>query len=172
MAVLLQFGAHHPTTEDPLFLAPGSYVIGRVHLGAYSSVWFNAVIRGDSGDIRVGRRSNVQDNAVLHADPGYPCVVGDNVTIGHGAIIHGAVIGDSVLIGMGAVIMNGARVGRGTIVGAGALIPEGREIPDQSLVLGSPGRVVRQLSDDEVAAIGKSADDYVRLWLDQGWRFH
>ncbi len=130
-------------------------------IGEDSSVWFNAVLRGDCEALRIGRRTNIQDNCVLHADPGFPCVVGDGVTVGHGAVVHGAQVGDNVTIGMHAVVMNGARIGADSIVGVGAVVTEGTEIPPRSLVIGLPAKVKRSLTDEEVARNRASAEHYV-----------
>src|SRR5690242_2923137 len=146
----------HPS----VFLAAGAHVVGDVEIGAHSSVWFNAVLRGDAEAPRIGRRTNIQDNCVLHADPGFPCVVGDGVTIGHGAVVHGARLGNNVVIGMHAVVMNGARIGEDSLVAVGAVVTEGTEIPPRSLVLGLPGKVKRTLSDEEVARNRLSAQHY------------
>jgi carbonic anhydrase/acetyltransferase-like protein (isoleucine patch superfamily) len=149
-----------PEFADPgaCHLAPDAQVICRVRLGRDASVWFGAVLRGDNEPIEVGDRSNVQDGAVLHADPGFPLTIGADCTIGHRAILHGCVIGDGVLVGMGAVVMNGARIGAGSLVGAGALVTEGASIPPRSLVLGAP---VRALTDAEVERLLRSAMRYV-----------
>ena len=144
------------------FIAPTAAVVGSVVLETESSVWFGAVVRGDNEPITIGARSNVQDGSVLHADPGFPLVIGADVTVGHQVMLHGCTIGDGSLIGIQAVVMNGAVVGSECIVGAGALIPEGRAIPDRSLVIGSPGRVVRTLTDEEVVRIRGAAAVYVR----------
>lgn len=136
----------HPTA----FLASGAMVVGDVVLGDRVSVWFNAVIRGDSSSVRVGANTNVQDAAVLHTDQGSPCVVGEDCTIGHGAVVHGCRIGRGCLIGMGAVVLSGAEIGDESIVAAGALIPEGRSYPPRSLLVGSPARRLRDLTDEEV----------------------
>jgi carbonic anhydrase/acetyltransferase-like protein (isoleucine patch superfamily) len=144
------------------FIAPTAAVVGSVVLETESSVWFGTVVRGDNEPITIGPRSNVQDGSVLHTDPGFPLVIGADVTVGHQVMLHGCTIGDGSLIGIQAIVMNGAVVGRECIVGAGALVPEGRTIPDRSLVIGSPGRVVRTLTDEEVAGIRGGADVYVR----------
>lgn len=146
---------------EDYFVADNATVIGRVRLGNNSSVWFNAVIRGDKDLISIGENSNVQDGAVLHTDPGVPLSVGSNVTIGHQAMLHGCQVGDNSLIGINAVVLNGAVIGRNCLIGANTLIPEGKEIPDGSLVVGSPGRVVRQLTEEQQAALLKSAESYV-----------
>lgn len=150
--------------EGQYWIAPSASVIGKVKLEPGASVWFGAVIRGDNELITIGENSNVQDGAVMHTDPGLPLVVGRNCTIGHKAILHGCVIGDNTLIGMGAVILNRARIGRNCLIGANALITEGKEIPDNSLVMGQPGKVAGELNEEAIARLGKSADTYVRNW--------
>lgn len=165
----MKVGEREPVVKEPVFLAPGSYVIGSVLLEPGASVWFNAVLRADSEVIEVGAGTNIQDNAVLHADPGFPCRLGAGVTVGHGAVVHGATVGDDVLIGMGAIVLNGARIGSECLVGAGAVIPEGREIPSGSLVAGVPGRVLRPLSEEERAAIRASAREYRERWEHGDW---
>ena len=149
------------TIHESVYLAPGARVVGDVTIGEDSSVWFNAVLRGDCESLRIGRRTNIQDNCVLHADPGFPCVLGDGVTIGHGAVVHGAMVADNVTIGMHAVVMNGARIGADSIVGVGAVVTEGTEIPPRSLVVGLPAKVKRGLTDEEVARNRASAEHYV-----------
>ena len=143
------------------FIAAGAVLIGDVTLGAGASVWFNAVLRGDSESIIIGGGSNIQDGAVGHADPGFPLVIGAGVTVGHGAIVHGAQVGDHSLIGMGAIVMNGARIGSQSLVGAGALVTEGVVFPRRSLILGSPARLIRGVTDEEVARLRRTAADYV-----------
>ena len=148
---------------------PGSYwvaeqavVLGRVVLARDVSVWFGAVLRGDNDIIRVGARSNIQDGAVLHTDLGFPLTIGEGCTIGHQAMLHGCTVGDNSLIGIGARVLNGAVIGRNCIIGAHALVAEGKEIPDNSLVVGVPGRVQRTLGQDEIAQLGEMAEVYVR----------
>ena len=143
------------------FVAESAAVIGNVELGEDVGIWFGAVIRGDNERITIGAATNIQDLCVLHSDPGYPLTIGDYCTIGHRATLHGCSIGDGTLVGMSATILNGARVGRHCLIGAGALITEGKEIPDGSLVLGSPGKVVRQLAETEIEGLKKSAERYV-----------
>lgn len=150
-----------PTLHPSVFVAAGARIVGHVTIGEQSSVWFNAVIRADTENVAIGRRTNVQDNCVLHADPGFPCVVGDDVTVGHGAIVHGARVGRNVVIGMGAVVMNGAEIGDDCLVAAGAVVPEKTQIPAGSLVVGVPARVARPLSDAEKARNRQSAEHYV-----------
>lgn len=161
---LLSFEGALPTLEGACFVAPGAQVIGQVSLGADASVWYNCVLRGDSLPISVGRRTNIQDLSLLHVSgPDFACTVGDDVTVGHRAIIHGCTIGHRCLIGMGAIILDGAVIEDECIIAAGALIPPGKRIPSRSLVMGSPGKVVRALSDDDVANILLSAQHYVEL---------
>ena len=145
------------------FVHPGAFVIGRVSLGDESSVWPAAVVRGDVERISIGARTNVQDGAVVHADPGVPTIIGNDCVIGHRAIVHGSVLEDGVLIGMGAILLNGVHVERGCIIGAGALLTEGTRVPAGSLVLGAPGRVVRSLDDARQALIVENAARYVAL---------
>ncbi len=145
-----------------VFVAHNATVVGEVSLAHHVSIWFNAVVRGDNDRILVGERSNVQDGAVLHTDPGMRLVIGRDVTVGHMAMLHGCAIGDGSLVGIKSVVMNRARIGRHCLIGAGSLVPEGRQIPDRSLVLGVPGKVVRVLTDEEVASLLASADNYVR----------
>lgn len=151
------------STDPSAFVHPLALVCGDVRLGARASVWPMAVVRGDTAAITIGDESNVQDGAVLHADPGVPCTLGARVTVGHRAIVHGAAVDDDVIVGMGAILLNGVRVGQGSIVGAGALCPEGMVVPARSLVLGVPGRVVRPTTDAERARIVRSAASYVAL---------
>lgn len=149
-----------PQIDPDTWIAPDANVIGRVVLEAGASVWFGATLRGDNEEIRIGAGSNVQENCVMHTDPGCPLVIGENCTIGHKAMLHGCIIGDGSLIGMGATVLNNARIGRGCLIGAGALVPEGREIPDGSLVMGMPGKVVRDLDADARAGLLASASHY------------
>lgn len=144
------------------FIAPNAAVIGQVTLGDRSSIWFGCVLRGDVERIEIGAGSNIQDGSVLHADPGCPLVVGQNVTVGHNAMLHGCTVGDGSLVGIAAVVLNGARIGRNCLIGAGALVTEGMEIPDGSLVLGAPAKVRRQFSEEEQAALALNAEHYVR----------
>ena len=144
------------------FVADNVTVIGLVALENNASVWFNAVIRGDNELITVGENSNIQDGAVLHTDPGVPLNIGKNVTVGHNVMLHGCTIGDNSLIGINSVILNGAKIGKNCLIGANSLIPEGKEIPDGSLVMGSPGKVIRTLSAQQQEALILSADTYVK----------
>jgi carbonic anhydrase/acetyltransferase-like protein (isoleucine patch superfamily) len=144
------------------FIADNATVIGSVILHNRASVWFNAVVRGDSDIITIGERTNIQDAAVLHADPGFPLTLGKNVSVGHQAMLHGCTVGDGSLIGIGAIVLNHAVIGKGCLIGAGALIPEGKTYPDSVLVVGSPGKVVRELKPEERAGLLENADIYVR----------
>lgn len=148
--------------DGGVYVAPGAQVIGRVRLGPRSSVWFNAVLRGDNEPIEVGEGSNIQDGVICHTDPGKPLTIGRDVTVGHNAILHGCWIGDGTLVGMGAVVLNGARIGRCCLIGANALITEGKDIPDGSLVMGQPGKVVRALTEAEIEGLAQSAERYRR----------
>lgn len=163
---LYRLGARAPALpgEGLFWVAPCASLIGDVVLHEHASVWFGAVLRGDNETITVGEGSNVQDGCVLHTDMGFPLTIGRDCTIGHKAILHGCSIGDNSLVGMGATVLNGARIGRNCIIGANALIPEGKEIPDGSLVVGMPGRVVRSLDEAAIAGLTASARSYVRNW--------
>ena len=153
-----------PKNSGENWVAPNATIIGDVTLEKNSSVWFNAVIRGDNENIHVGDGSNVQDGSVLHTDPGCPLRIGKDVTIGHIVMLHGCTIGDNSLIGIGAVILNNAKRGKNCIIGAKTLITENKEIPDNSLVVGAPGRVVRKLTDDEIGKITENAKHYQDNW--------
>ncbi|WP_116365732.1 gamma carbonic anhydrase family protein [Parahaliea mediterranea] len=143
------------------FIAPNAAVIGDVTLKDSASVWFSCVLRGDVERIEVGAGSNIQDGTVIHADPGFPCVVGANVTVGHNAMLHGCHIGDGSLVGIGAVVLNGAKVGKNCLIGANALVTEGMDIPDGSLVLGAPAKVKKALGEDAIAMLALNASHYV-----------
>jgi carbonic anhydrase/acetyltransferase-like protein (isoleucine patch superfamily) len=149
-----------PQLHADTWTAHDANLIGRVVLEAGASVWFGATLRGDNEEIRVGAGSNVQENAVLHTDMGFPLTIGANCTIGHKALLHGCTVGEGTLIGMGAMLMNGSRIGRGCLIGAGALITEGKEIPDGSLVMGAPGKVIRLLDAEAQASLLRSALNY------------
>ncbi|HUO21653.1 MAG TPA: gamma carbonic anhydrase family protein [Caulobacteraceae bacterium] len=163
---ILSLDGHTPDLpgSDEYWIAPGASVIGRVTIKKNASVWFGAVVRGDVEAVSIGENTNIQDGSVLHADPGYPLSIGPDVTVGHMVMLHGCEIGSNSLIGIGAVVLNGARIGRNCLIGARALITEGKEIPDGSLVMGAPGRVVRALSDAEIAGLTRSAERYVANW--------
>ncbi|NIL95352.1 MAG: gamma carbonic anhydrase family protein [Woeseiaceae bacterium] len=146
---------------DQHFVAPNATVIGNVRLLPGASVWFNTVVRGDNELIEIGEGSNVQDGCVLHTDPGYPMTIGNDVTVGHRVMLHGCTIGENSLIGMGSTILNGAHIGRNCLVGANSLITAGKSFADGSLIMGSPARVARKLTDEEIAANRESARHYV-----------
>ena len=150
-----------PRIAESAWVADSAQVMGNVELADDASIWFGAVLRGDTETIRIGRRSNVQDASVLHADMGMPLVVGDDVTVGHKVMLHGCTIGDGALIGIGAIVLNGARIGKGCLVGAGALVTEGKEFPDGSMILGSPARAVRELTAAQRDGLRLSALHYV-----------
>ena len=150
-----------PALADTAWVADSAQVIGNVTLAEGSSVWFGVVIRGDTEAISIGRASNIQDNSVLHADHGMPLVIGEHVTVGHQVMLHGCTVGDGSLIGIGAVVLNGAKIGKNCLVGAGALVTEGKEFPDGCMILGSPAKAVRQLSEGQIEALKLSAQHYM-----------
>lgn len=149
--------------KKTIYLAPGAHIIGDVTFGTEVSIWYNAVVRGDTDRIFIGNQTNVQDNCTLHTDTGFPIRIGVGVSIGHNTVIHGCTIGDHTLIGMGSVLLNGARIGKNCIIGAGALVTANTIIPDNSVVLGSPAKIVRQMTDAEIAANKKNAAHYTEL---------
>ena len=160
--MIYSLGDRSPVFEgDKQFIADGARIIGNVRLKAESSVLFNCVLRGDNDWIEIGERSNVQDGSVLHTDPGWPLTIGHGVTIGHKVMLHGCMIDNNSLVGIGSTILNGAVIGSNCIVGANSLITENKVFPDGSLILGSPARAMRELSDEEIASIAQSADHYV-----------
>jgi carbonic anhydrase/acetyltransferase-like protein (isoleucine patch superfamily) len=158
---LLPYEGSVPEVADDAWVAPGAVLVGRVSLGSRSSVWYGAVLRGDGEAITVGAGSNVQDGTVVHADPGFPAVIGDGVVVGHGAVVHGCTVEDGSLIGMGSRVLNGARIGAGSLVAAGAVVLEGTQVPPGSLVAGVPAKVRRPLTEDEAAGIRAGAEQYV-----------
>ena len=154
--------AVHPEKIHPTaFIAQGAVVVGDVTLGEDVGVWFNSTLRGDVEAIVIGPRTNIQEGCILHADPGYPCVIGEGVTVGHGAVVHGARVGDNTLVGIRAVLLNGVEVGENSLVGASALLTEGKKYPPNSLILGMPAKVVRELTPDEIEGNRGSAGRYV-----------
>ena len=159
--ILIPYGDRYPEVAPSAFVAPGAYVIGKVRLGEESSVWYGAVLRGDTEPIRIGARTNVQDGCVLHADPGYPATIGDYCVIGHRAVVHGCEIGAGCLIGMSATILNGAKIGEGSIVAAGALVPEGKEFPARSLIIGAPAKRVKDVSEEQIKDIARGVHTYI-----------
>ena len=160
---LYQLGDSAPRTagDGRFWIAPGAHLVGDVRMGEDVSVWFGAVIRADNEPIRIGARSNIQDLSVLHSDPGSPLTIGEGVTVGHKATLHGCTIGDNSLIGIGAIVLNGARIGANSLVGAGALVTEGKVFPDGVLIVGAPARAVRELTAEQIEGLKRSAEHYV-----------
>ena len=159
--MLFSLEGMNPDVPSSSYVAPTAAVIGDVHLGDQASVWFNAVIRGDTGPLQIGAASNIQDNSVVHTDEGIAFIIGEGVTIGHSCVLHGCIIGDNSLIGMGSTILNQANIGRNCIIGANSLVTQGTIIPDHSLALGSPCKVIRQLTDEEIEKNRVNAQIYV-----------
>lgn len=159
--MIFSLGEHRVKAQGEYFVAESATVLGNVLLKANASIWFNAVLRGDNDLITVGEGSNVQDGAILHTDPGFPLNIGSHVTIGHKVMLHGCTIGDNSLVGINAVVLNGAVIGKNCLIGANALITEGKHIPDNSMVLGSPGKVVKTLSQEQIAGLSMAAKSYV-----------
>ena len=158
---IYRLGEHTPQLQEGVWIADTATVIGDVHLGRNVNLWFGAILRGDNDPITIGDNTNVQDAAVLHTDDGVPLNIGANVTIGHKAMLHGCTVGEGSLIGINAVVLNRAVIGKHCLIGANSLIPEGKVIPDRSLVCGSPGRIIRELTDHEISKLQASADNYV-----------
>ena len=158
---LYQLDELAPRLAPGAWVADSAQVIGNVELGVNASVWFGAILRGDTELLKIGSGSNVQDGSVLHADVGFPVTLGENVTVGHKVMLHGCTVGDGSLIGIGAVVLNGAKIGRHCLVGAGALVTEGKEFPDGSMIIGSPAKVMRQLTPEQIAGLLRSATHYV-----------
>lgn len=163
MAIIKEFRDNSPEIDETAYVADNAAIIGDVTIGKKSSVWFGAVLRGDSDSIKIGRRSNIQDNAVVHVDPGFPVTIGDDCIVGHLALIHGASISNNVLVGMNSTVLNGAQVGEFSIIGANALVTSNTVIPPNSLVLGSPAKVVKTLTDKQIAHVIRNAAAYVKL---------
>ena len=161
---IYRLGEHTPQIDPQSWVAPNATLIGQVVLARNASVWWQCTLRGDTDRLIVGENSNIQDGSVLHTDPGLQLVVGANVTVGHKVTLHGCTIGDGSLIGMGAILLNRSVIGKNSLVGANTLIPEGKVFPERVLIVGSPGKVVRELSDDEVARLPGSAERYVQNW--------
>jgi carbonic anhydrase/acetyltransferase-like protein (isoleucine patch superfamily) len=157
-------GDHVPSIHPQTWIAANASVIGQVRLEKNVSIWWNCTLRGDTDLLVVGENTNIQDGSVLHTDPGLRLIIGRDVTIGHRAIIHGCVIGDGCLIGMGSTLLNRSAIGKHCLIGANTLIPEGKSIPDRSLVVGAPGRIVRQLTDEEINRIADGSRQYVETW--------
>ncbi|MEJ8277513.1 gamma carbonic anhydrase family protein [Pseudonocardia spirodelae] len=160
---MISIDGHTPTVHDDAWVAPGAVLAGQVSIGAESGIWYTCVIRADFAPITIGARTNIQDGSVLHADPGFPATIGDGVTVGHRAVVHGCTVEDDVLVGMGAVLMNGVHVGAGSLIAAGAVLTQGTVVPPGSLVAGVPGKVRRELTDGERDSIPLAAAAYVHL---------
>ncbi|MFP3558031.1 gamma carbonic anhydrase family protein [Paraburkholderia sp. SIMBA_049] len=158
---ILRLGERLPRIAESAFIAEGATVIGAVDIDDGVTIWTNAVLRGDNEPIRIGANTNVQEGAVLHGDPGYPLVVEDNVSVGHQAMLHGCTVGSGSLIGIQAVVLNGAVIGKNCLVGAGALVTEGKQFPNNVLIIGTPAKVARELSAEEIANLSRNADSYV-----------
>jgi len=158
---IYQLDSQTPEVAESAWVADSAQVMGAVKIAADASVWFGCTIRGDTETIEIGQGSNIQDGSVMHADHGKPLKVGKNVTIGHMVMLHGCTIGDESLIGIGAVVLNGARIGKNCLVGAGSLVTEGKDFPDGSMIMGSPAKVVRQLSPEQIEAVRQSGRHYV-----------
>ena len=159
---IYELDGHAPHLAEGAWVAESAEVIGKVELHKNASVWPKVVIRGDNDLIQVGEGSNIQDASILHTDPGYPLLIGKDVTVGHQVMLHGCTIGDGSLIGIGAVVLNGAKIGKGCLVGAGALVTEGKEFPDGSMIIGSPAKAVKELSPEQMAGIGDISGRYVK----------
>ncbi|MCA1319563.1 gamma carbonic anhydrase family protein [Bacillus tianshenii] len=160
--MLYRYGGKDPNVDSSVFIAPGAHIIGDVTIGEESTVWFNAVLRGDEGPISIGKKCSIQDNVTAHLYEGFPLVIEDEVTVGHNAILHGCTVKKRCIIGMGATILDGAEIGEESIIGANTLIPSGKKIPPRSLVVGSPGKVIREITDKDVELIQLSIDTYVQ----------
>lgn len=164
--MLAPFGSCHPKLGSSCFVHSSAQVIGDVELAEFSSIWCNAVLRGDVNWIKIGASSNIQDNCVLHVEGGiFPLTIGEFVTVGHGAMLHGCTVEDRCVIGIGAIVLNGAKIGEGSVVAAGSLVPEGMDIPPRSMVMGLPGKIRRAVSDEEVTRFRANAEHYVDLAL-------
>ncbi len=161
--MIVKFKEKEPDIATDTFIAENASIIGDVSVGKGASVWFGAVVRGDLAGIRIGNRSNVQDNAVIHVDTNAPTIIGDDVTIGHNAVVHACKIGNSCLIGMGAVVLSNAIIGDESVVGAGAIVTENKKFPPRSLIIGAPARVIRSLTDEDVKRVRENATHYVEL---------
>lgn len=163
MSSIIEYKGKMPVVGERVFLAEGARLIGDVQIGDDSSVFYNAVLRADLAEIRIGKRTNIQDNATVHISTGVGVYVGDEVIVGHNAILHSCTIEDNVLVGMGAIVMDGARIRKNSVVGAGALVPQGKEYPEGSLIMGAPARVARQLTEEEIRKFHEGVDHYVTI---------
>lgn len=163
MASVIEYKGKKPVLGERVFLAEGARLIGDVEIGDDSSVFYNAVIRADLAEIRIGKRTNIQDNVSIHLSTDLGVHVGDNVTVGHNAILHACTIEDDVLVGMGAIVMDGARIRKNSVVAAGALVPQGKEYPEGSLIVGTPARVARQLTEEEIRKFHEGVDHYIEI---------
>lgn len=161
--MIIHFKGKSPKIAETAFVADSANLIGDVEVGSFSSIWFNAVLRGDQNKIEIGNRTSIQDGVVIHADPENRVQVGDNVSVGHGAVLHGCKIADNVLIGMNSTVLNGAEIGENSIVGANALVPQGKKFPANSLIIGVPGTIKRETNEAEVEAIKENAAEYVEM---------
>lgn len=161
--MVMEFEGVTPKIDENAYISESVDIIGKVEILENANIWFGTRLRGDMNNIVIGRNTNIQENSVVHVDSKSPCIIGNNVTIGHGAIIHGCNIADNVLVGMGSIILNNAKIGNNTIIGAGSLITQGKEFPEGVLILGNPAKVVRKLTQAEIESIQCSADNYVRL---------
>jgi carbonic anhydrase/acetyltransferase-like protein (isoleucine patch superfamily) len=162
MANIYELNGKYPKIADDVFIAPDAFIIGDVEIGAGSSVWFGCVLRGDIGPIRIGERTNLQEHVMVHLDEGAPTILGDDVTVGHRAIIHGTQVGNGSLIGMGAIVMSYTTVGAGSIIAAGALLPEHAQVPDGALAMGMPAKVRREVNEEEREGLIEQADRYMK----------
>lgn len=169
--MIYSFQNKKPQLHESVYVAPGAHIIGDVTIGEESSIWFNSVLRGDEAPIIIGKRSNIQDNSTCHLYEGSPLVLEDEVSVGHNVILHGCTLKKGSLIGMGATILDGAVIGENAFIGANALIPSGKEIPPRTLVLGSPGKVIRELTDKDLALIQLTIDTYVQKAKDYKTKF-
>lgn len=158
---IFQLANQTPDIASDAYIAPGAVLVGSITMESSSSVWFGVVIRADNDQVKIGVGSNIQDNSAVHVDPGYPVIIGNGVTVGHSVMLHGCTIGDNSLIGIGSTLMNGSVIGQNCLVGAGALITEGKVYPDGSLIIGAPAKVIRALSDEEIAGLQRASQSYI-----------
>lgn len=161
--MIIDFKGKGPSIAANAFIADSAEIIGDVEVGELSSIWFNAVVRGDMGSILIGKRTSIQDNVVIHTDPLTRTDIGNDVTVGHGAVIHGCTIGNNVIIGMNSTVLNGACIGSNSIVGANALVPPGKQFPDNSIIIGVPAKVTREATDADIRKVSENAAEYVEL---------